>query len=810
MPGTSADVTARLHAAPIPHRLPDAAARWIWLPASVWPDRQRARPSVFATEASGQEVSVSRFVTTFDVGATPRSADLVITADTRYRVYVNGEFAGDGPARPGGDYDNRQAPDWWFSDQVSVLAHLRAGRNVIGVEVVLGPTMQQDYSMGRGGLLADLEIVADGAHRHHVLTDAHWRCAPSAGHVGGTRAFDARRDPSPRWAHDAEATADWLHAAVVDDPRIVTPSGLRPVSRTTVRATRTVAPFPDQAPRLRTEPDGRLVVQPGGPCTFWLDFGRIHAAHVLLRVDAAPGAVVTCEPQEIIGRTDKNGAPEVITAGDGPLDYRGIELRSCRYLRVTVANQGSRPATIVAALEAVSYHTEPVGHFGCDDPGIEAIYAASVWTEQICAQTIHLDSPVHQEGLGCTGDYLIQSLIDYRVFGDATLARADILRTALLLRQKGAAMFHASYSLLWIEMLRDFYRNTGDVGIVRESLDCVEALLRRFEGYLGPEGIVSSAPNYMFVDWVGAHGHTYHHPPRFMGQGPLTMFLVGAFRNAGELFRACGQAHEAAQADARATALGDAARRALWRPDQGMYADGLLGVDNGVVGSRWLPADPGTHESFSQHTNVLAVRYGVHDGDEARGLLRRVLSDPTIAQMQPYFLHFALDALDVAGLYDEYWTGIVRRWQSLLDEEPGSLKEVWDGFDCDYSHSWSATPAYQLPARVLGIEPALPGFAALSVSPSLGELESASGGVPIPQGMVEVSLTRRPGRIDAAIVLPPGVPTEISFERMAQSVAEIEVDGPGPEPIPSQGHRLRRSLPARDQPTTYRIVARQR
>lgn len=802
--------SVRLRSDAIPQRAPHPAAQWIWLPAPRWPDRQCARASVFAPDLPGQPVSVSRFVTAFDVPDELRSADLVISADTRYRAYVNGLFIGDGPTRAGGDYDNAQSPDWWFSDQVDLFPHLRAGRNVLGVEVVLGPTRQQDYSMGRGGLLADLEMTTDSGSIS-VVTGSDWRCAPSAAHVTGTQTYDARLESDPAWAVDPDVSRAWEPAMVVGDSRVLTPSGLLPLTRTEVRPLQLIAPFPDQASLLQQETDGRVVVTAPGPCTFWLDFGRIHAAHMLLALEGEPGAVVTCEPQEIIGRTDKNGTPESITARGERIEYRGIELRSCRYLKVTVSNLGDDPVVLVdPRIEAVSYHPAPVGSFACGDAEIERIYAASVWTEQICSQTIHLDSPVHQEGLGCTGDYLIQSLIDYRVFGDATLARADVLRTARLLRQKDAVMFHPSYSLLWIEMLRDFWRNTGDAEIVAEVLDCVEALLRRFEGYLGSEGLISSAPSYMFIDWVRAHGHTYHHPPRFMGQGPLTMFLVGAYRNAGELYEACGQAEHAAQARARAETTAADVHAALWRPEIGMYADGLLGVDENVIPSRWLPDDPGQRESFSPHTNVLAVRYGICPGTEAQLLLRRVLEDSTIPQMQPYFLHFAFDALDRVGLYDELAVGLIRRWSALLREEPGSLKEVWNGFDCDYSHSWSATPAYQIAARVLGIEPGRPGFEVLSVSPSLGDLAWASGLVPVPQGPVQVSLKRSSQSIDGDIVVPPGLPVLITFERMAACVAGLEIETPEGERILGAGYTLSRELPARDESSRYRVMARLR
>lgn len=52
----------------------------------------------------------------------------------------------------------------------------------------------------------------------------------------------------------------------------------------------------------------------------------------------------------------------------------------------------------------------------------------------ICDRSIRLDSPMHQEPLGCTGDYYIESLMERAVSGETQLTRADIVRTAEILR----------------------------------------------------------------------------------------------------------------------------------------------------------------------------------------------------------------------------------------------------------------------------------------------------------------------------------------------------------------------------------------
>ena len=86
---------------------------------------------------------------------------------------------------------------------------------------------------------------------------------------------------------------------------------------------------------------------------------------------------------------------------------------------------------------------------------LNKVYEVCKWTLQICRQTLHLDSPKHQEPLACTGDYYIESLMTAFTFGDMRLAAFDVLRTADWLKENKGVMFHTSYSLIWVQMLYD-------------------------------------------------------------------------------------------------------------------------------------------------------------------------------------------------------------------------------------------------------------------------------------------------------------------------------------------------------------------
>src|ERR1039458_1254830 len=114
---------------------------------------------------SPYDYGVYHFRRTFDLPAQPSSFLIHVTADNRYKLYVNGEFVSLGPAR--GDLHN------WRYESVDIARHLKTGKNVLAAVVwnfgVLAPEAQTTSQTG-------LLVEGDGEAERIVDTGKQWKC----------------------------------------------------------------------------------------------------------------------------------------------------------------------------------------------------------------------------------------------------------------------------------------------------------------------------------------------------------------------------------------------------------------------------------------------------------------------------------------------------------------------------------------------------------------------------------------------------------------------------------------------------------
>ena len=643
-------------------------------------------------------------------------ATLRVSGDVRFRLFVNGTFVYGGPPAVGGDFEPGNRPfGRYFAQTLEVLPGGECCTFL--AEVQQQPVRLTDMSKGHGGFYLEGTVYFADGTTQQIGTDCTWKVRRNARYVS-TFCFDGGKDAGA-----------WEDAVEIPDIWRTEDAPIPPLSYTKI--------LPAQGETL-TVPAGESLAAT-------VLFDKIYAAHICFDYDG--DCTIHAECRE---RPDKRSGKEDLTfCGSG--SYRGFGMHSVGELALQVRNTGKTPLTLHPYIQFVCYPAPVCGDFRCSDPGLNKVYDVCRHTLKICRQSLHLDSPMHQELLACTGDYYIESLMTAMTFGDLRLAEFDILRTADILREKQGNMFHTTYSMIYVQMVYDIYMYTGNLETVRAVWDALYILLERMHSFIGETGLLENPPSFMFFDWMVREGYTMHHPPKSMGQTLLCAFYYGALRTAVKL---AGLLDEPGDIYAvRADALRDAMNEKLFDKARRLYFDGTYDKSGGA---EYLPVNV-EGRFYSKHSNILCALYGVCPEADAADLVERVLADDTLLDMQPYFMHFALEAVSKTGLFPKYGIAMLKRWKQMTDICDKGLQEGWykpeETYSFDYSHAWGGTPAYQLPHKLLGLEMLEPGYRKIRLHPQLFGLAWANITIPTPFGMI--SCTMKNGETE--MVVPDGI-----------------------------------------------------
>lgn len=733
-------------------------AAWIWLDAAT---------DASARQGSDKHALSAWFRKEVDLADAPTSAQARVSADSVYRLWINGRLVSRGPADPGNDIDPRFG--WshrWLYDCRDLTPFFHKGGNVIAAEVFSAG--QPNYSLGKAGFL--FEAVIRSAHsRLNVATGPDWRALPASAFsvTDGDDSYlryDARREPEG-WRLARFHDADWHPAATVETvwgtlaasevpPRmeaVYPPAGISRASEGVV--------VPNKALR-----DGG-VVKLNGDGRFSVDFDRVLSAYASVRVHGPAGTEILIEPNELKqpGYHRRTG----VVLRDGMTNYEFPTMDSFSTLNIEVRHATGPVVFEDIRASFISYPVAYRGSFETDDAQLNRLWKSFRWATQICMQTHHLDSPNHQEPISDPGDYLIEAAENYYAFGEPWLARQDLRKFGLILKNSGSLNFHTSYSLLWLQMLVDYYDYTGDAALIRELAPVAHGLLNKFATWRGRTGLISEAPSYMFLDWVKINGIACHHPPAVIGQGYMTAFYYRGLADGIRIAQLLGDAARTTRYSQLRRETATAFEAELWNAKQGLYRDGKP-FQTSVKPDEWLPADT-EMETFSPHVNALAVLYDLAPKARQQAILERVLRDEPL-NVQPYFMHFVYDSLAHAGLFERYALAQMRRLQ--INPDSGTVREMWT--DGDYSHGWGGTPLIQMSSRILGVTLAAPGFTKIAVRPQPCGLKFARGTVPTPHGNVDVDWRRDGPKFTLKVTVPAGSSADVV---LPVAGTQVSVDG---------------------------------
>ena len=728
-------------------------------------------------DISGHEYGVYHFRKTVELQTTPEHFNVHVSADNRYRLYVNGVSVVAGPQRSDVMH--------WRYEEIDLAPYLRAGSNVIAAVVwhwgEHKPVAQHSYRTGFliRGATAEEAAIDTGATSWKVAANSAYSALPvSREQVGGYYAsppgesLDAERYPWG-WRNSEFDDTGWQDAEIV---RVVRDRGTFPFNAGGWQLVPRSIPLMEEHPvRFQSvrraagittdgkflDTGGTLVVPPNTTATVLLD--QSHLTNAYFRMETSHGAGCRISVTYAEALKDENGIKGHRDEIDGKAvsgvvdrfhidggekrQYQTLWFRTYRYveLKIETSDQALEIHNVGGLYTAYPYSLN--ADFDSDFQWLAEMWEINWRVLRLCAWETYFDTPYYEQ-LQYIGDTRLQALLSLYMSGDDRLLRQALTHFDYSRIPEGITasrypsdlgQYIPTFSLFWVAMVHDYWMHRNDSSYVHGLMPGIRSVLTWFEGKVDETGLVGPLPWWPFADWTeewesgiapgGNDGHSVL----------ITLQYIYALQRAVELEQAFDRQGEADRLRALIDTLLDAVRSKAYDADRGLFRDSL------------------EEATFSQHTNTMALLTGAVQGDdERRAIMERVLEDRSLTQAGYYFSFYIFEAMREAGLGERYIEQLAP-WQNMLALGLTTTPEKPPPSRTD-SHAWAAHPNYGLLATVLGIRPGAPGFASVVVSPNMGPLQKADGKMPHPLGEIDVSLQRvGPDGVRARVTLPDGL-----------------------------------------------------
>lgn len=714
---------------------------------------------------------------------------LRISADSRYRAYLNGRLLSRGPCRGTVEHYHYETVDLSdFLQEENVLAvevrwygrgyepraevHLSPGFwAMIGSTIVTDPSWKVWRSPGHTLLAMPANHPLSGFYQvvdppedvNFLRFDPHWTTLdfddslwavpkvldPAIGRYQAKAWFFAGRDLTPREIPELEETVIYPVGVKEHGTIELTCS---PQEYRTIEGTLT----PKESGETHFGTSGSVPLTLVGTGTDYLifDMGKLQTGFPRLTLDAPAGTLVEFRYAEALSknftkgfRDDPTGTVEgyhdIFTCRQGVNTIETFVWRTWRYLRLTVHHPDG-PVTL-NGFDTVftAYPMREQAAFASSDPTLKTIWDISWWTARLCAHEHYEDCPYYEQ-IQYLMDTRLQALIGYLVAGDFRLARQAIRQFVSSRRSDGITMCRApavawepsiipNFSLMLIEFVDDFYRYSGDISIVQEHWPCVEGLLRWFEQF-DHGGLLQNVPYWVFSDWtlpcIGGRIHG--------SIGELNMRHIGALKTAAHLAVLLGKTDRAKEFQTRYRRAVQAVKHRLWSQKDGLFCDETDGT------------------LIAEHASILAVLYDVVDADQARSILETLETRTDLARTGTGYSWYTFRAYEKIGWYENIFYKYLPRWTDQLKLHVTTWLERPEPSRSD-CHAWASWIMVDFLTAGLGITPAEPGFASVRIQPQLSRLEKACGSVPTRHGTISFGWEKDDGMIRYDVTLPPSV-----------------------------------------------------
>lgn len=747
---------------------------------------QKIEPSILEKRWSAQWISVPNasadgygiylFRKSIELAAKPNSFIIHVSADNRYKLFINEKLVSMGPAR--GDIAH------WNFETIDIASYLNAGKNIIAAQVwnegEFKPEAQISYKTGF--------ILQGGAEAQHIVnTNTSWKCvrdssyAPTKGnpkqyYVAGSG--EARQMAlSPKSWHKADFDdSKWLKAksngagtpknllGAYGSPNgwMLVPSMIPQMEMKDERLQKVSAmegelSLPDGFPQKTTS----LIIPANKTVQILLDQSYLTNAYPNLLFSGGKNANISLIYAEALyekgsskgnrnetkGKTMMGRTDNIVSDGSENQYFTTLAYRTYRYIQLKITTQNEALTLHDIYGTFTGYPFQMNAQLKTNKPEMDKILEIGWRTARLCATETYMDCPYYEQ-LQYIGDGRIQALVSLFNSGDDRLVKNALNLMDFSRQSEGVTLSrHPSYtpqyiptfSLWYIGMLQDYARYGADTEFVRSKISGTRQILAYFKSYQQADGRLKNTPQWMFTDWVDNQKEWK------AGTGPMSangtsavldLQLLWAYQVAADLETKLGNAAFAAQYATEIATLKKTIRAKYWDSTKQLFADRE------------------EKDEFSQHTNSLAILTGLATAAEATQIANQLLTNNQLASASIYFKYYLHQALIKAGLGNDYLNWL-DKWRENIQQGLTTWAETSDvdktRSDC---HAWGSSPNIEFYRTILGIDSDGLGFSKVKIEPHLGQLTDIGGSIPHPKGNISVNYKLENGKWKIQIETP--------------------------------------------------------
>ncbi|MEO9323355.1 family 78 glycoside hydrolase catalytic domain [Nocardioides sp. C4-1] len=667
-----------------------------------------------------------------------------------YKTYVNGEFVGLGPTNRIGSEARYDGFD------VTALLQRGAANSIAALAYTTNANRR---------FQAQLKVVYADGTSDVFGTGPSWTSLngglafPEAGSIGTSfysapmENLDARQFP-------------FGFASVGFDDSTWSPAVSRPA-----------------IPNLESTPTDKVEQQLHDPVeivdkgngSYFVDFGRTWVGGVQYDVaDGTDGARVELRFGEITSSPSTvrwelnttNKYRDIVTLKDGEQRLETWGMRVFRYLEIVGAPE---PVTVdnLKALALVYPFDREAASFTSSDENLNQVYGLSKNTIESLNVNFYTDSWT-RERINYEADGYLQQLSSLYLMEDLSLGRYSMNYF------KSNRTWPTEWPIYVVLSVYDAWRQTGNTEQVAEYYDNLKAKLRP-DWLEASSGLVrkttrsdgcSSQTDCDIVDWPTSQRDGY----QFRQYNTvINSIYYRAARDMAAMATVLDKPADAALYTEQADRLRAQINARLYDAATGRYDDGM---DAGGVRTG----------HFSVHASAFALAFGVPEDDQVERVAEFVDSRGMACSVYcaAFYVKGLYDGGNGQAALDAMTDEGTSSWMNMIRLGAGSTMEAWDPSqksNLTYSHPWAASPAFNVPAGLFGIQPTSDGYGEFQVKPQPGDLADASIAVPTVRG-----------QISAAFEHDARGHTELSVTVPGNTTATVQVPLPSsvrPEFVPS-------------------------